>query len=378
MSLAFTEEQEELRRIVRRFVEETAPSAEVRRLMATTDGFDPTVWKRMAAELGLQGIAIPEALGGQGLGPVELGIALEEMGRLLHCSPFFSTVCLGATAIAAAGTQDQRAELLPGIASGDSIATLALAEPNGRWDAEGITATAAGDSGEGFRLTGTKSFVLDGNTASLIVVAARRPGTSGQDGVGLFVVRGDADGLARTPLATLDQTRKQAALDFAGVAATALGPEPYAGWPALAKTLDQVAVYLSAEMVGGAQRCLDMAVDYAKNRVQFGRPIGSFQAVKHRCADMLLAVESARAASSYALWVVAEEGDELPIVAPLSKAYCSEAYFQAATDNIQIHGGMGFTWEHDAHLYFRRAKSSELLFGDPTYHRELLAQRLGI
>jgi alkylation response protein AidB-like acyl-CoA dehydrogenase len=205
----------------------------------------------------------------------------------------------------------------------------------------------------------------------------RPAGTSGEDGVALFTVAGDAAGLTRTQRATMAQTRKQAMLDFAGVAATPLGT-PGEGWAALSKTLDQAAACLANEMVGGAQMVLDMSVEYAKVRVQFGRPIGSFQAIKHKCADMLLEVESGKSAAYYAAWAAAEDNDELPAVASLAKAYCSDAYFHASAENIQIHGGIGFTWEHDAHLYFKRAKSSEILFGDATYHRELLAQRIGI
>ncbi len=193
----------------------------------------------------------------------------------------------------------------------------------------------------------------------------------------LFAVEADAAGLTRTPLATMDQTRKQARLEFSATPARLVGEDGGAG-PALSRTLDLAAVALAAEQVGGAQRCLDMAVDYAKTRIQFGRPIGSFQAIKHKCADMLLEVESAKSAAYYAGWAAAEDSEELPVVASLAKSYCSEAYFHAAAENIQIHGGIGFTWEHDAHLYFKRAKSSELLLGDPSYHRELLAQRIGI
>ena len=196
-------------------------------------------------------------------------------------------------------------------------------------------------------------------------------------GVSLFSVAGDASGLTRTPLSTMDQTRKQARLEFSGVRAEPLGA-PGAGFGAFSKTLDQAAVCLANESMGGAQLVLDMSVEYAKVRVQFGRPIGSFQAIKHKCADMLLEVESAKSAAYYGMWCASEMNDELPSVASLAKAYCSEAYFHATAENIQIHGGIGFTWEHPAHLYFKRAKSSELLFGDPTYHRELLAQRIGI
>jgi alkylation response protein AidB-like acyl-CoA dehydrogenase len=376
VNFAFSDEQEQLRDAVRRFLEAKSPSTEVRRLMDTTDGYDPAVWKQMAGELGLQSLHLPEEHGGQGFTFVELGIVLEEMGRVLLCAPYFSSVVLAADAIMNAGTSAQQGELLPGIASGETIAALAFTEPNGRWDAAGIEMAARG-AGDEFRLDGTKMFVIDGHVANLIVVAARLEGSSGEDGISLFSVDADAAGLVRTPLSTMDQTRKQAKLEFAGVAARPLG-EPGAGWAALSKTLDQAAVGLANEMVGGAQRVLEMAVEYAKVRVQFGRPIGSFQAIKHKCADMLLEVESGKSAAYYAAWAAAEDNDELPVAASLAKAYCSDAYFHAAAENIQIHGGIGFTWEHDAHLYFKRAKSSELLLGDATYHRELLAQRIGI
>ncbi len=376
MNFAFSEEQDQLRDAVRRFLESKSPSSEVRRLMETTEGYDPAVWNQMANELGLQSIHIPEGYGGQGFTFVELAIVLEEMGRVLLCAPYFSSVVLAADAIMNAGTDAQKGELLPGIASGETIATLAFTEPNGRWDASGIEMEAQG-SGDSSTLSGTKMFVIDGHTANLVVVAARSAGTSGEDGISFFAVDGDAAGLTRTPLATMDQTRKQARLDFENVSARPIGA-PGSGWPALSKTLDQAAVCLANEMVGGAQKVLEMSVEYAKVRVQFGRPIGSFQAIKHKCADMLLEVESGKSAAYYAAWAAAEDNEELPVAASLAKAYCSDAYFHAAAENIQIHGGIGFTWEHDAHLYFKRAKSSEILLGDATYHRELLAQRIGI
>ena len=371
MNFAFSEEQEELRRTVRAFLEDKSPSAEVRRLMETAEGFDPAVWRQMAEQLGLQGLAIPEEYGGSGFTYVELVVVLEEMGRALLCAPYFSTIALAANTILHSGDDAARKELLPGIASGETIATLAFTEDNGRWDAEGITMTAT-KSGGAYTLDGHKMFVLDGHTAGLILVAARTG-----EGISLFQVAGDASGLTRTALQTMDQTRKQARLEFSGVPAKLIGAEGK-GWDTLGRVLDLAAVALAAEQVGGAQKCLDMAVEYAKVRVQFGRPIGSFQAIKHKCADMLLEVESAKSAAYYAGWAAAELNDELPVVASLAKAYCSDAYFHAAAENIQIHGGIGFTWEHDAHLYFKRAKSSELLLGDPTYHRELLAQRIGI
>jgi alkylation response protein AidB-like acyl-CoA dehydrogenase len=376
VNFAFSEEQEELRRTVRQFLEAKSPETEVRRLMETTEGYDPAVWKQMGQELGLQGLAIPEAYGGQGFTFIELGIVLEEMGRVLLCAPYFSSAVLAANAIMHAGTEEQKAALLPGIATGDTIAALAFTEPSGKWDAAGVTMEAK-ESGGAFTLSGEKMFVIDGHTADVLVVVARTSGSSGTDGISFFTVRGDADGLTRTPLSTMDMTRKQARLEFNNVAAEPLG-SPGGGWPAFSKTLDQAAVALANEMMGGAQKVLEMSVEYAKVRVQFGRPIGSFQAIKHKCADMLLEVESGKSAAYYASWAAAEDNDELPVVAALAKAYCSEAYFHATAENIQIHGGIGFTWEHPAHLYFKRAKSSEIYLGDPTYHRELLAQRIGI
>ena len=371
MNFAFSEEQEELRRSVRRFLEDKSPETEVRRLMETTEGYDPAVWTQMAEQLGLQGLAIPEEFGGSGYTYVELIVVLEEMGRALLCAPYFSSVALAANLLLVSGDDAAKKEYLPGIANGTTIATVALAEASGRWDEAGVTLEASG-SGDNWTLTGEKLYVLDGHIADLILVAARTGA-----GVCVFAVDRGASGLTATPLSTMDQTRKQARLTFASTPARLVGPDGE-GWTAISKMLDLAAVALAAEQVGGAQRVLEMAVEYAKVRVQFGRPIGSFQAIKHKCADMLLEVESAKSAAYYAGWAAAEDSDELPVVASLAKSYCSEAYFHAAAENIQIHGGIGFTWEHPAHLYFKRAKSSELLFGDPTYHRELLAQRIGI
>ncbi len=371
MNFAFSEEQEELRSAVRRFLQEKSPETEVRRLMETEDGYDPAVWSQMADQLGLQSLTVPEEYGGSGFSYVELIVVLEEMGNVLLCAPFFSTVALATNALLTSGDEQAKKDLLPGLASGQTIGTLAITEDNGRWDFDGI-ALAARESGGNWTLDGHKSFVIDGHTANLILVVGRTP-----VGLSLFAVDGDAAGLTRTSLPTMDQTRKQARLVFESTPARLVGTDGGAA-EGLTKTLDLAAVALAAEQVGGAQHCLDSSVDYAKNRIQFGRPIGSFQAIKHKCADMLLEVESAKSAAYYAGWAAAEESDELPVVASLAKSYCSEAYFHAAAENIQIHGGIGFTWEHDAHLYFKRAKSSELLFGDPAYHRELLAQRIGI
>jgi alkylation response protein AidB-like acyl-CoA dehydrogenase len=370
MNFGFSEEQDELRKMVRRFLEEKSPETEVRRLMATDEGYDPAVWAQMANELALQGLGIPEEFGGQGYGPVELYVVFEEMGAALFCSPYFSTVALAANALLFVGSEADQAEYLPGIASGETIATVALTDDAGLWDfSSSMTAKASGD---GFVIDGVRSYVTDGSTANLLLVPAMT-----DKGLSLFAVEGDASGVSRELLATMDQTRKQSRIEFTGAPAKLIGVEGGA-LAGLEATAQVAAAALAAEQVGGAQRVLDSSVEYAKNRVQFGRPIGSFQAIKHKCADMLLDVESAKSAAYYAAWAAQERNEELPIAASLAKSFCSEAYFHCAAENIQIHGGIGFTWEHPAHLYFKRAKSSELFLGDPAYHRELLAQRLGI
>ncbi len=371
MTFAFSEEQQELRSTAARFLDEKSSSETVRELMESDTGFDEGTWKQMA-DLGWFGMAIPEEYGGLGFGFVEVTVLMEEMGRKLIPAPYLSSVILGANAILNAGTEDQKKELLPGIADGTTRATLAFVEPSGKWELGGISLEAK-ESGGSWTLQGDKSYVLDGHTATLLIVAARW----GQDEISLFTVDPDAEGVTRTRLETLDMTRKQAKISFNNAPATLLG-ERGAGAAALTKTLDLAAAVLSSEMVGGAQQCLDMSTTYAKERYQFGRPIGSFQAIKHKCANMLMEVEMARSAAYYAGWAAAEDPEELSLAASLAKAYCSDAYFHAAAENIQIHGGIGFTWEHDAHLYFRRAKSSEIYLGDATYHRELVAQKLGV
>ncbi len=371
MNFGFSEEQDELRKMVRRFLEEKSPETEVRRLMATDEGYDPAVWAQMANELALQGLGIPEEFGGQGFGPVELYVVFEEMGAALLCAPYFSTVALAANALLFVGNEKDQAEYLPGIASGETIATVALTDDAGMWDLSS-TSTTATRSGDGFVLNGVRSYVTDGSTASLLLVPAMT-----DKGLSLFAVAGDAEGVTREALATMDQTRKQSRIELVNAPGALVGEEGGA-LAGLETTAQVAAAALAAEQVGGAQRVLDASVEYAKNRVQFGRPIGSFQAIKHKCADMLLDVESAKSAAYYAAWAAQERNDELPIAASLAKSFCSEAYFHCAAENIQIHGGIGFTWEHPAHLYFKRAKSSELFLGDPAYHRELLAQRLGI
>ncbi|MBA3743225.1 acyl-CoA dehydrogenase family protein [Sporichthya sp.] len=371
MRLVFTEEQEELRRSVRRLLEKTSASRELRQVIDSDLGYDPEVWALMADQMGLQGLAIPEEFGGSGYGWMEQVAVLEEMGAVLLCSPYFASVILSATMLLSIDDPEARRDLLPGIAGGQSIATVAFTEDDGRWHDAPIRTTARPGDGV-WCLDGHKTYVLDGMTANLILVVAATPG-----GASLFAVDARSPGLVRTPLETLDQTRRLARLELRGTPARLIGAEG-AAKAALARTLDLACMAIAAEQVGGAQRCLDMSVEYAKTRVQFGQPIGTFQVIKHKCADMLLEVESARSAAYYAGWAAGEDPEALPAAASLAKAYCSRAYCHVAAENIQIHGGIGFTWEHDAHLYFKRAKASELLFGDAGEHRELLADRLGI
>ncbi len=379
MDFAFNEEQEALRSTARSFLAEHSDSQHIRRAMESTLGFDPQVWKQIGAELGWPAIMVPEEFGGLGLGYVELVALLEVMGESLLCAPFFSSVCLAGNALLVAGSEAQKQEYLPGIAQGETIATLAYTEASGRWDVGGIEALAQPD-GADYLLRGKKCFVLDGQSADLLVVAARQEGSRGDEGVSLFAVPATAAGLERRAVPTLDSTRRLAEVELNDVRVppSALMGEPGEAGPALSRILDLAVVALAAEQVGGAQKVLDLSVEYAKQRVQFGRPIGSFQAIKHKCADMLVAVESARSASYYAGCVAAEGGEELPTVASLAKVTSSDTYFRCAADAIQIHGGVGFTWEYDIHLYFKRAKSTESFLGDATYHRELVAQRIGL
>jgi alkylation response protein AidB-like acyl-CoA dehydrogenase len=377
VNFAFTEEQQELRAAARAFLAEVSSSERVRAAMASELGYDPEVWKRIGSELGWPAAIVPEAHGGLGLGAVELVALAEAMGESLLCSPFFATVCLAAQAVLAAGSEEQKQRYLAPIAEGQVRAALATAEPGLAHDEVALEARRDGD---GYRLDGTKRYAIDGHTADWLVVSARAPGSRGDDAVSLFAVPGDSAGLDRRALPTMDLTRRQAELRFAGVrvpASARLGEEG-AGAAALRRTLDLGAIALAAESVGGAQRCLDLSVAYAKEREQFGRPIGSFQAIKHKCADMMVKVETARSAAYYAACAAAEESSELPVAASLAKAYCSEAYYHCAAESIQIFGGVGFTWEYDPHLYFKRARATESLLGTPSWHRERVARAIGL
>lgn len=369
--LGLTPEQEALRDVVRRFVSERSPREAVRALIDTHSAGDPAVWKTMAEELGLHAIAIPEEYGGAGCGAVELGIVLEEMGRLLLVSPFFSTIALASQTLLQFEDEDARQRWLPAFAAGSTTATVAIAENAGRWDLESVEARAERTEG-GWAVSGSKWFVPDGCTADVVFVAART-----ETGLGLFAVESGAPGVERVSLQALDLTRDLARIELDHTPAVPV-EEGVDASERLESALDAIYVAVACEQIGGAGRCLDMAVDYARTRTQFDRPIGSFQAIKHKCVDILLDLEAGRSAAYYARAAIAARASDAPAAASVAKAYCSQAFVHAAKENIQIHGGIGYTWEHDAHLYLRRAKSSELLFGSPVDHRARLARLIGL
>ena len=378
MDFGFSDEQEMLRQTARAFLEENCPTTFVRQMLDDERGYSPDLWKQMA-DLGWLGLAFPEEYGGQGLSFVDLTVILEEMGAVLLPSPFLSSVLLAGQTILIGGSEEQKQTYLPKIANGSLLATLALTEPSGRFDAEGVSDLKAVPAGDNFQLSGTKLFVPDAHVSDLLVVAARTKDAGDKSfGISLFLVDANTPGISTTLLQTMDQTRKQCEVVFENVSVgrDRLLGQIDMGWPILRKMLNIACTALCAEMVGGAQRVLDISVTYAKERVQFGRPIGSFQAIKHKCAEMMLQVESAKSAAYYAAWAVDEDVPEVPLAVSMAKAYCSDAYRYTAGEGIQVHGGIGFTWEHDMHLYFKRAKYAEFTFGDATYHRELVAQEV--
>ncbi|OLC93056.1 MAG: hypothetical protein AUJ05_07655, partial [Candidatus Rokubacteria bacterium 13_1_40CM_3_69_38] len=351
----------------------------VRARMEEPAGVTDEFWTKLA-EQGWLGLIYPEEDGGSGLGFVDLTVLMEEMGRSVMPGPFFSTVLLGGLTVLEAGSPAQKKEWLPRIAAGEAKAALAWTEPNARWDAAGVTATARGSKG-GFVLSGTKLFVLDAHTADVVVVVARTAeGTSPEDGVGLFLVPKGATGMTVKLLPTMDATRKlcEVSLKDVAVGADAVLGAKGGGWPPLARVIERATVALCAEMCGGAQKVLDLTSEYAKIRVAFGKPIGTYQGVKHKAADMLVGVENAKSLTYYAAWAVDENVPEAPLAVSMAKAYTSDAYREVSGTGIQLHGGIGFTWEHDLHLYFKRAKSSEFTFGDATYHRERVAQLINL
>jgi alkylation response protein AidB-like acyl-CoA dehydrogenase len=374
VSFVPTAEQDALQRVLRDFAEHRSPEAAVRRDMESERGYDVDLWREMTAPMGLAGILVPEDEGGAGFSFRELGLVMEELGRALVCAPFFSTVVLATNLLLLIDDDNAaRRRWLPAIAAGGATATVAVSERLAEWTLDDIR-TAAVPDGEGWRLEGCKPYVVDGHTSDVVFVAARTGA-----GVGLFEVQANASGLRRTPLSTMDQTRRLARLEFEGAAANSVGRQGSASL-VLEQLQDRAAIALAAEQVGAAQRCLDMAVEYARLRVQFGRPIGSYQAIKHKLADMHTQIEQARSATLYACGRVADgaSGSELRVLSSMARAYCSEAFLQASMDTIQVHGGIGFTWDHPAHLYLKRAKADQILLGDPIIHRQRLADALGL
>ena len=376
MDFAFSEEQEMLRSSARTLLAKASPSAVVRKLMETEDAYDADLWKKLA-EQGWTALGIPEEYGGFGTF-LDLVVILEETGRVLLPGPYFETMGMAVPAILEAGTEPQKQDALTAIATGSARATLAFTEPSGRWDADGVTLSAQ-RSGDGWKLNGTKLFVPGAGVADYMVVAARTRG-SGEDGITLFLVKGRPAGMSVKPLSTLDMTHKWYEVKFDNVqlGADALMGEADKGWVPLRRALDWATAGICAEMVGGAQKVLEDSVEYAKTRQQFGKPIGIYQAVSHKLADMLLEVESAKSVTYYAAWTVDADAPDRALACSIAKAYTSDAYRHATGSGIQVHGGIGFTWEHDMHLYFKRAKASEVTLGDPTFHRELVAEALDL
>ncbi len=378
MNFGFNDEQELLRSTARKFFENEVGSDTVRRLMETPEGMTPELWTKLA-EQGWLGLVFPDQYDGMGLGLVDLVVLMEEMGRAVVPGPYFSAVLLGGLAIVEAGSEAQKKEWLPKIAGGEKRVALAWMEPSAQLGPAGVTLTAV-EKGGRYTLSGTKLFVHDAHTADALVVAARtRPG-AGADGVSLFLLPKGAKGLEVILLPTMDQTRKlcEVTLSDVGVGADALLGAAGSGWAPLSRVLDRATVALCAEMCGGAQKVLDMTVEYAKIRQAFGRPIGSYQGVKHRAADMLVDVENSKSITYYAAWALDEGAAEAPLAVSMAKAYVSDAYRRVSAAGIQLHGGIGFTWEHDLHLYFKRAKGSEFTFGDATHHRERVAQLVNL
>jgi alkylation response protein AidB-like acyl-CoA dehydrogenase len=360
MNFGFTEEQDLLRQEVRKFLSAHCPLEEVRKLMETSDGFSRALWKQLG-ELGWLGLAIPEAHGGAGLGWVDLVVVLEEMGTTLFPSPFLATT-IAAAAIRDAGSEAQHARWLPQIADGSCIASLAFLEASDRWDAESV-ALAGKPQGNGIVLSGEKVQVLDAPAADLFVVAFRRG-----DGVSLAVVQRSAPGVSVESTPSIDQTRRVGRVRFENVALAADAVLANANAATLARVLDLATAAVTAELLGAADAALRTTVKYAQEREQFGSPIGRFQGVKHPLAEMLVDVESAKSILYYAAWCLDERDADAARAVSLAKAYASEAFARIGIDSVQLHGGVGFTWEYDAHLYLKRSKWARPAFGDSDFH----------
>jgi len=374
MDFGFSEQQDLLRASARQFLERECPPDVVRRLSDDPQGDSADLWQKMA-ELGWMGLVLPETYGGSGLSFVDLTILMEEMGRVLLPAPFFSSVALGALTLLETGSDEQRQQMLPRLVRGEANICVALLEADGRYDPRGISMRAS-IRGNRATLNGTKLFVTDAQASDYVICVARtRRGRDPESGVSLFLLDMTSPGITCTPLIGMDQTRRLYELSFARVNVSLeamLGGRDTA-WPSLQQALDKATVALCAEMVGGAEKAMEMCVDYGKTRVQFGRQIGGFQAVKHKIADMKVRVENAKSVVYYAAWALDSDAPEASRAASMAKAYCSEMYTRVTADGVQVHGGIGFTWDHNMHLYFKRAKSSEVFLGNATWHRERTA-----
>lgn len=355
---------------LRAFLDNFSPESEIRRLMTTEEGFDRGVWRRLSEDLGVPGLLIPERFGGSGGNFTDIAVFLEEAGRSLLCAPVLSSAVIATSALVMCGDDAAKNDYLPALSSGQIRATMMLCgDPRGCWTERQVAVEAVESAGT-WKLSGLAGYVIDGATADLLLTPARTPG-----GIALFVIDATQTAIKRTALTTLDATRKMAAVEFDSVPAR---PISGADWSLIERTQQIASIALAIEQVGGMQKLLDLAVAHAQVREQFGRPIGSFQAVKHICAQMLLEVESARAAAYYAAGAVIEQASDLAEAASVAKAFCSTSYINCANAAIQVLGGIGVTWDHPAHLYFRRATSSMLLFGDPETHREYILTANGI
>ena len=382
MNFKLTDEQMMIRDTAEAFLAQTSTSAAVRQAMSTELGYDLQLWRRICDEMCWQGMHIPEAYGGLGLGYVELVATLEQMGRYLCCSPFYASVCLAANALLVTGTEHQKLTYLPQIAVGKT-ATLAYTGESGGWDSNSVKVTYQ-KQGDSYRLNGSYRFVPDGHSAEILVLAARDQDTQGDEGISLFVVPANTPGIRREWLPTMDQTRRQGQLQLDDLVlnSDAVMGDVGQSWAQLEQILDLGRIAVAAEQLGGSQQCLDSTVAYISERVQFGRSIASYQSVKHKCADMMVKVEASRSAVYYAACV----GDQffnqtsdavgLAEAASIAKAYSSEGFFHNAGVGIQLHGGVGITSEYDIQLYFKRAKSTETFLGAADYHRERLATLL--
>lgn len=385
MEFAFTEEHLMIRDSAERFLAQASDSPSVRAAMSRPDAYNPQVWRQIGQELYWPALMVPERFGGMGLGFVELAILLEQSGRYLLGSPLFATACLATPALVLGQNEAVKTNWLGAIAGGETRATLAFASVPGLQPCS-VQAVAEPRAG-GWTLNGHYAQVIDGASADVLIVAVRAPGTQGEHGISLFALPGDTPGVVRNTLATLDQTRRLARVELhdVQVSEAQLLCDPAHGWAVLRDTLLIATIGLAAEQTGGAQQALDLTLAYITERRQFKRTIASFQAIKHRCADMMLQLECARSAAYYAACVAQErlaaDGDatvagELELAAATAKIHASEAFFHCAAESIQLHGGVGFTWEYDPHLYFKRARASEQMLGTPALHRERLALHL--